>query len=131
MAKGNGGHIHGIQLGDELVCGGFALKNLSALAGRLHDGLSKLGVFIFTNECFAQGSPCKNDADCVTMMHGASGAGPGLCIHSGKGVVFGGCQAPVWPEMPAGLDAVSLDVYGHPPGSGTTEVAWTKAYYEK
>ncbi len=135
LAKANGGHIHGIQLGDELVCGGFPLSNLSALANRLHDGLSKHGVLVFTNECFAQGSPCKNDSDC--RLHGASGAGPGVCIHSGPGVVFGGCQAPVWSELPYGLDAVSLDVYytydpaGPAAGQGATEAAWAKVYYEK
>jgi hypothetical protein len=53
LAKNNGGHIHGVQLGDELVCGsGFPLSNLSALSARLHDGLHKHGVFIMTNECF-------------------------------------------------------------------------------
>jgi hypothetical protein len=54
LAKGNGGHIHGVQLGDELVCGSikhFSFANLSALAGRLHDGLHPHGVFVFTNEC--------------------------------------------------------------------------------
>ena len=54
LARGNGGHIHGVQLGDELVCGSikhFSFANLSALAGRLHDGLHPHGVFIFTNEC--------------------------------------------------------------------------------
>ena len=54
LARGNGGHIHGVQLGDELVCGSikhFSFANLSALAGRLHDGLYPHGVFIFTNEC--------------------------------------------------------------------------------
>eukprot|EP01045_Picozoa_sp_COSAG04_P035639 COSAG04_NODE_8313_length_992_cov_0.852184_1_plen_232_part_01 len=49
LAKNNGGYVHGIQLGDELVCSsGFPLSNLSALAARVHDGLSQHGVFVFT-----------------------------------------------------------------------------------
>lgn len=118
LAKGNGGHIHGIQLGDELVCGGgFPLSNLSALAARLHDGLSKHGVFIFTNECFNQGAACKTDKDCGPPTHAGgargSGWGPPVCMNdaSQPGVVFPGCQAAVWPEIPAGLDAISLDIY--------------------
>ena len=113
LAKGNGGHIHGVQLGDELVCGGFPLSNLSALSARLHDGLHKHGVMIFTNECFAVGDPCTSDKDCVA--HG-SGAGPGVCqLDPAKWVVpndpaFSGCQAAVWPEIPRGLDAISADV---------------------
>ena len=54
LAKGNGGHIHGVQLGDELVCGSiahFSFANLSALAARFRDSLGPHGVFIFTNEC--------------------------------------------------------------------------------
>ena len=54
LAKANGGHIVGIQLGDELVCGSiahFSFADLSALAGRFHDGLHPHGVFVFTNEC--------------------------------------------------------------------------------
>ena len=53
LAKGNGGHIHGVQLGDELVLGSiphFSLANLTALAARFHDGLHPHDVFIFTNE---------------------------------------------------------------------------------
>ena len=53
MDQGNGGHIHGVQLGDELVLGSiphFSLANLTALAARFHDGLHPHDVFIFTNE---------------------------------------------------------------------------------
>ena len=144
LSKGSGGHIHGIQLGDELVCGsGFPLSNLSALAARLHDGLSKHGVFIFTNECFDQGAACKTDKDCGPPTRGSgSGWGPPVCMNdvSQPGVVFPGCQAAVWPEIPAGLDAISLDVYYQFPerlsngsyfGGGWTEVAWAKAFYTK
>jgi hypothetical protein len=52
LAKGNGGYIHGVQLGDEMVCGSvrnFSFENLSALAARMHDALHPHGVFIFTN----------------------------------------------------------------------------------
>lgn len=54
LAKGNGGYIHGVQLGDEMVCGSvknFSFENLSALAARLRDALHPHGVFVFTNEC--------------------------------------------------------------------------------
>ena len=109
LAKGNGGHIHGIQIGDELVCGGFPLTNLSALSARLHDGLHQHGVFIFTNECLNQGAACKNDSDCGPPTRGgSSGGGHPVCMHEGPGVVFPGCQAAVWPEIPAGLDHISL-----------------------
>jgi hypothetical protein len=76
LAKGNGGHIHGVQLGDELVLGSiphFSLANLTALAARFHDGLHPHDVFIFTNE-------------------------------------GGGAEVPSWPEIPAGLDIISVDV---------------------
>ena len=81
-----------MQLGDELVCGSiphFSLANLSALAGRLHDGLHPHGVFIFTNECAGE---------------------PGQ-----------------WPEIPAGLDVISLDAYG----VGAAEAAMAKQFYER
>jgi hypothetical protein len=76
LAKGNGGHIHGVQLGDELVLGSiphFSLANLTALAARFHDGLHPHEVFVFTNE-------------------------------------GGGAEVPSWPEIPAGLDIISVDV---------------------
>ena len=56
------------------------------------------------------------------------------------GVVFPGCQAAVWPEVPAGLDAISLDIYYQFPqrlpngsyvGGGWTEVEWAQAFYRK
>ena len=141
MAQGNGGHIHGIQLGDELVCAGFPLSNLSALSARLHDGLHQHGVFIFTNECFNQGAACNNDSDCGPPTRGSSsGGGHPVCMHSGPGVVFPGCQGAIWPEIPAGLDAISLDIYFQFPqrlpngsyvGGGGTEVAWAKDFYNK
>lgn len=141
LAKGNGGYVHGIQLGDELVCGGFPLSNLSALSARLHAGLHQHGVFIFTNECFNQGAACKTDRDCGPPTRGSnSGGGHPVCMRAGPGVVFPGCQAAVWQEIPAGLDAVSLDIYFQFPerlpngsyfGGGGTEVAWAKAFYTK
>eukprot|EP01052_Picozoa_sp_SAG31_P043293 SAG31_NODE_7165_length_1769_cov_1.417365_3_plen_200_part_00 len=92
LAKGNGGHIHGVQLGDEVVCGSikhFSVANLSSLAARLHEGLHPHGVFIFTNECAGT---------------------PGT-----------------WTEVPAGLDAISVDVYG----SGACEVVAAKLMYQR
>lgn len=93
LAKGNGGHIHGVQLGDELVLGSiprFSLANLTALAARFHDGLHPHDVFIFTNE-------------------------------------GGGAEVPSWPEIPAGLDIISVDMYG----SGACEAAMTQVIYER
>jgi hypothetical protein len=89
LARGNGGHIHGVQLGDELVCAGFSFANLTALAGRFHDGLHPHSVFIFTNEC--------------------------------------SLTPAAWPEIPAGLDIISVDVYAA--GAGEADAA--KQDYEK
>lgn len=36
----------GIMIGDELVCGGMPLSNLTALSQRLHDALAPLGLFV-------------------------------------------------------------------------------------
>ena len=146
LAKDDGGHIHAIQLGDELVCTGFPLSNLSALAARLHTGLTVYGVMIFTNECLKHsfGNDCSSDADCIKL---GSGAGPGVCEKGPtKWIVpnnpaFGACQTAVWPEIPSGLDAISADVYWTetgdycppgkrcPAGNGATEATWAKAYY--
>ena len=60
-------------------------------------------------------------------------------MQGGPGVVFPGCQAAVWPEVPAGLDAISLDIYYQFPGrdvsghvgGGWTEVDWAKQFYGK
>ena len=93
LAKGNGGHIHGVQLGDELVLGSiprFSVANLTALAARFHDGLHPHDVFIFTNE-------------------------------------GGGAEVPAWPEIPAGLDIISVDMYG----SGACEAASAQVIYER
>jgi hypothetical protein len=54
----------GVMIGDELVCSGLPLSNLTALSSRLHDGLAPLGLFVYTNECFREGNLCKIDADC-------------------------------------------------------------------
>ena len=92
LARGNGGHIHGVMLGDELVCGSikhFSFANLSALAARLHDGLHPHGVFIFTNECAATPT--------------------------------------AWPEIPAGLDVISVDAYA----GGAGEVVMAKQFYAR
>jgi hypothetical protein len=92
LAKGNGGYLHGVQLGDEMVCGSvknFSFSKLSALANRLHDGLHPHEVFIFTNECAGE---------------------PGQ-----------------WPEIPAGLDVISLDAYG----VGASEVPMAKQFYDR
>lgn len=100
------GAISGVMLGDELVCSGLPLSNLSALATVLHDGLP--GAFLYTNECFATGiTPCQTAADCVNSTAwgaGHSGAGPPTCDQ-------GTCAAAVWPEIPSALDHISLDTY--------------------
>ena len=89
-----------------------------------------------------QGAACKTDSDCGPPTRGSiSGWGPPVCLHADQpGVVFPGCQAAVWPEIPAGLDAISMDIYFQFPerlangsyfGGGWTEVAWAKAFYAK
>jgi hypothetical protein len=60
-----------------------------------------------TNECFPRGMPCKTTADCVASTAwaaGHTGAGPPTCDQ-------GRCAAAVWPEIPSGLDFISLDAY--------------------
>ena len=116
-ARGKG-VIQGVMLGDELVCGHFALSNLSALALKLHSALAPTGLFIYTNECFREGFPCQDDDDCARNNQG-SGAGPATCT-------AGSCHAAVWPEIPLGLDYISLDVYA--PGQGAAEATLAKQY---
>ena len=60
-------------------------------------------MFVYTNECFRMGLPCRSDADCATQ---GSGAGPATCRDKT-------CHAAVWPYLPAGLDHISCDVYSH------------------
>ena len=108
----------GVMIGDELVCGGLPLSNLTALSQQLHDALSSVGLFVYTNECFREGNLCKNDTDCAPY---GSGAGPASC-HSGA------CKAAVWSHIPSGLDHISLDVY---PGNGRTEPAVSQSYAER
>jgi hypothetical protein len=98
--------VVGVMIGDELVCSGFPLANLSALASRLRGGLLSREVFIYTNECFPAGAPCKTDADCR-----GNSKQPGVCANQSSGLPVRGCQAAVWPEMPSGLDFISMDVY--------------------
>lgn len=117
LAPAHANRVVGVMIGDELVCGHFPLANLTVLAGKLHDMLSGAGMFIFTNECFREGFPCKTDADCATQ---GSGAGPATC--HGKT-----CHAAVWPEIPAGLDYISCDVYSH----GAKEAQLAQTYAEK
>lgn len=114
--------IVGVMLGDELVCSGFPLSNLSALASRLRSGLRSRDVFIYTNECFPAGAPCKTDADCR-----GNSKQPGICATRPLGLPVAGCQAAVWPEMPSALDFISMDLYR----AGAQEVTWTKQFYAK
>jgi hypothetical protein len=62
-------------------------------------------MFVYTNECFRMGFPCRSDADCATQ---GSGAGPATC--RGKA-----CHAAVWEYIPAGLDQprASLSLRAH------------------
>jgi hypothetical protein len=117
LAPAHANRISGVMIGDELVCGHFPLANLSVLASKLHDSLSGAGIFIFTNECFRMGFPCKTDTDCATQ---GSGAGPASCRDKE-------CHAAVWPEIPAGLDYISCDVYSH----GAKEAILAQQYAEK
>lgn len=48
LAPKNGGQLAGVMVGDELVCGGFSLANMTALTKELKQRLSPHGLFIFT-----------------------------------------------------------------------------------
>ena len=53
------GTITGLMLGDELVCSGLPLGNMSALAAELRGALLSASpgrFFLYTNECFATGA---------------------------------------------------------------------------
>jgi len=53
-----------------------SVRTSTALALRLRQKLSPHGMFVFTNECFREGFPCKTDGDCIKQ---GSGAGPATC----------------------------------------------------
>lgn len=114
------GSITGLMLGDELVCSGLPLANLSALASRLRAGLhsaNEVGFFLYTNECFpADITHCHTAADCAASSAwgaGHTGGGPATCRADASlpPSLHGYCMAAVWPELPAALDFLSLDAY--------------------
>ena len=90
--------IVGVQLGDELVCKGLPLSNLSAVASELRARLPP-STFLYTNECFETGDPCATAASCK-----GSGAGPATCAG-------GYCQPAACAAVPPAIDYVSLDAY--------------------
>lgn len=102
----------GVLLGDELVCKGLPLSNLSAIATELRTQLpAKIRdkVWLYTNECFETGDPCKTSAGCR-----GSGAGAATCAS-------GTCQPAAWPYMPRDLDYISLDAYQTTPNRAHLE----------
>ena len=90
--------LAGLQIGDELVCGGLPLGNLSAVTAAVRAAMPA-GAFMYTNECFRTGAPCKADADCR-----GSGAGPATCESHH-------CEAAAWEVVPPAIDYISLDAY--------------------
>ena len=113
------------MLGDELVCSGLPLANLSSLAHRLRTGLrssasttNEENFFLYTNECFAADiTHCHTAADCAASSAwgaGHSGGGAATCEADASlpPSLHGYCMAAVWPEIPAALDFISLDAYG-------------------
>ena len=115
------GAVRGVMLGDELVCMGLPLSNLSAVATRLKSKLATRengSIFIYTNECFIypykyagskwanQCDPRKNGTDCpvknkITQIPGQQNE----CTPDGV------CRDRVWPSIPSAIDFVSLDRY--------------------
>jgi hypothetical protein len=99
---GGARRVKGVLIGDELVCSGMPLANLTSVAAALKAALPA-GIFLYTNECFETGVKCATAATCK-----ASGAGPATC----EG---GACQPAAWPTVPPALDYISLDACKQPP----------------
>ena len=104
------GAVRGVQLGDELVCMGLPLSNLSAIAARLRPRLPQ-STFIYTNECFVRSrrsncAPRLNGTDCPVKNKGTQVPG----IHN-ECLPGGFCADRVWPFIPGDIDYISLDSY--------------------
>ena len=110
--------VVGLQIGDELICGGFPLANMTSVTGALRAGLPS-SVFIYTNECFKVGKICKASTDCP-----ASGVGPGQCVH-------GRCEALPIAPCPPGLDYISLDAYEDSVAGDAREAAVARGEADK
>eukprot|EP01052_Picozoa_sp_SAG31_P026301 SAG31_NODE_2374_length_5842_cov_18.784433_1_plen_1112_part_00 len=105
------GSVAGVQLGDELVCMGLPLSNLSAMAARLRPRIPP-NIFIYTNECFvhSRGSmhacdPAGNGSDCPVKNVRTQKPG----VHNECRGGF--CADRVWPSIPSQIDYISLDRY--------------------
>ena len=105
------GSVAGVQLGDELVCTGLPLSNLSAIAARLRSRLPR-AIFIYTNECFVHSTspshacdPAKNGSDCSVKNRRTQVPGVHNECHNGF------CADRVWPAIPSEIDFISLDSY--------------------
>ena len=112
VTKAPAGSVRGVQLGDELVCMGLPLANLSAIAAHLRPLLQK-DIWIYTNECFVHShnrpshacDPAKNGTDCAVKNKGTQIPG----VHNECRAGY--CADRVWSAIPPEIDYVSLDNY--------------------
>jgi hypothetical protein len=105
------GSVVGVQLGDELVCLGLPLSNLSAIAARLRPRLPR-AIFMYTNECFVHArwpshacDAAKHGRDCAVKNKKTQVPG----VHNECRNGF--CADRVWAFIPSELDFISLDTY--------------------
>jgi hypothetical protein len=95
------GCVLGVNMGDEICCGGVPYLDMSIVAARLKAGLPD--ALIYINEC--------------TNVQGW----PSLNCSNGGGECTGG--------VPAGLDAISIDLYDRHNTDGHAEVFSVKVFY--
>lgn len=95
------GSIIAVDLGDELVCSGVPLANLTAVADALRAALPSV-IRIYTNEC----------------------------SHTLQGCYKSTCKDEwAWPRVPASLDWISADLYNAGNSDGAEEVATVQREY--
>ena len=103
------GTVQSIFFGDELVCSGVPLQNLTSVVDRVRAGLAGTGVKLYTNEC-----------------------GGGLNQGTVAGCYKAECRAEwAWPTVPAALDWLSIDAYNEGNRDGAAEVALVRRRAEK
>ena len=103
------GTVQSIFFGDELVCSGVPLSNLTAVVDRVRAGLGSTGVKLYTNEC-----------------------GGGLNQGTVAGCYKAECRKEwAWSMVPAGLDWLSIDAYNEGNRDGAAEVALVRRRAEK
>ena len=101
--------VASIFFGDELVCSGVPLANLTSVADKVKQGLSGTGVKLYTNEC-----------------------GGGLNQGTVGGCYKATCKAAwAWQRVPASLDWLSVDAYNEGNRDGAAEVALVRRRAER